>query len=91
MPSVRAEADPPYVPGELIISFQPGVTAEEIGHVYDDYDLLEEETLDSDRHDDDPEERLVTVPVELTESLTGILGRTRAWSTPSSTTSSPPT
>jgi len=75
MPSVRAEADPPYVPGELIISFQPGVTAEEIGDFYDDYDLLEEETLDSDLDDDDPEVRLVTVPGELTEALIGTLGQ----------------
>ena len=71
------DLEPPFVPGQLIISFKPGVTPEEIEDFYEDfydeYEIEEEEDLDSDDEDEDPEEKLTTVSVEVTKELIEIL------------------
>lgn len=74
---VSEDMEPPFVPGQVIISFKPGVTPEEIEDFYEDfydeYEIEEEEDLDSDDEDEDPEEKLTTVSVEVTKELIEIL------------------
>ena len=69
------EHGPDFVPGQLIISFHPDVTPDEIADFYREYNLRQVEDLDGDRRDDDPEEKLAAVPEEQTEDLIAVLER----------------
>ena len=70
-------AEPPFVPGQIIMSFKPGVTPEEIDDFYKDfygdYHLVEKENLSIDDKDDGPEERLASTSLEVTRELIEII------------------
>jgi len=72
-PSFAEDEEPLHVPNDLIISFNPGVSPDEIRDFYeeyfDEYEIEEEEDFDSDTEDDDPEERLATAAVPVTREL----------------------
>ena len=63
------------IPGELLVSFRPGVTQAEIARFYADHDLAEKEALDRHARADGPRLRLVSVPAARTEALIPILER----------------
>ena len=57
-----AEDEPEHVADQLIISFVPGVTDDQIEDFYDYYRLNEDDDLDAESDDDDEEEKLVGTP-----------------------------
>jgi subtilisin family serine protease len=71
------EFDHPYVSGQVIVSFKPGVSQEDIEDFYEDfyedYDLTEEENFDNDESDDDPEEKLVSTLLDVDSELIRII------------------
>ena len=69
------DEEPRFVPGELIISFLPGVTDEEIDDFYEEHDLFEEDDLDFDDEDDDEEEKLAATSAAITSELIELLER----------------
>ncbi len=59
----------PSVPGELIISFQAGVTARDIAAFYQKHRLLEKEDLGNKRGDAAPKDKLVKASAKITRAL----------------------
>ncbi|GIV78085.1 MAG: hypothetical protein KatS3mg050_2479 [Litorilinea sp.] len=76
LPVTRSQAPgPDYVPGELIIRFQPGVTQAEAEAFYQEHGLVQKDNLDEDRTDDAVELRLAAVPGDITQELLAQLAR----------------
>jgi len=67
----------PIVPNQIMLSFKPGVTLEEIQEFYedfyDDYEIKEKEVMDINLKDNDPEERLAVVPGVVTKEILEML------------------
>src|SRR5262245_8033205 len=63
------------IPGELIISFKPGVSQAEIGRFYDEHGYAEKEALDRHVHGNASRLKLVSVPAARTEKLISRLER----------------
>lgn len=57
--------DHPFVPGELIVGFKPGVSESSIAAFYNshqsDFGMTQKEDLDLDKRDNNPKEKLVTL------------------------------
>ena len=64
-----ARSGRPFVPGEVIVALEPGVTASQAADLYREYDLEKLESLDSDPGDRDPEEAVVDAPATGTGEL----------------------
>jgi subtilisin family serine protease len=64
---------PAFVPGQLIVRFQPGVTREQISDFYAQYGLAEKDNLDRDPTDTDEEMRLAAAPVDIDDQLIELL------------------
>ncbi|MEM7126588.1 MAG: CARDB domain-containing protein [Chloroflexota bacterium] len=62
------EEEPAYVPGQLIIGFKPGITKQQISDFYAEFGLSEKDDLDSNLDDDNPEQKLASVP-EVNDAL----------------------
>ena len=67
----------PIVPNQILLSFKPGVTLEEIQEFYedfyDDYEIKEKEVMDINLKDNDPEERLAVVSGVVTKEILEML------------------
>src|SRR5262245_45170196 len=75
-PAVDASARPvsaTIIPGELLVSFKPGVTKAEIGRFYRDYDLSEKEALGRFAQGNPGRLKVVSVPPAQTEAYVSIL------------------
>jgi len=70
-----AAASPAFVPGELIIAFQQGVTDRQIADFYRAHGANEDDDLDGDADDRDPEEKLVDVGRAVSDALIARLER----------------
>jgi subtilase family serine protease/subtilisin family serine protease len=66
---------PTYVPGQLIIRFQPGVTPDEIAAFFQEYGLTEMDDLDRAPVDAADALKLAFVPVEVNQSFIDTLER----------------
>ncbi len=66
---------PTYVPGQLIIRFQPGTTQEEIDAFYQEYGLTEMDDLDRAPTEETDPLKLAFVPVEVNQSFIDTLER----------------
>ncbi len=62
-----------FVPGQLLIRFRAGVTAEEIADFYATYGLAERENLDADLEDSEQGIRLAALPVDISPELIQVL------------------
>jgi uncharacterized repeat protein (TIGR01451 family) len=71
--TAQSDERPAFVPGQVIVRFQPGVTREQISDFYAQYGLSEKENLDSDPTDTDEEMRLAASPVDIDEQLIELL------------------
>lgn len=66
---------PAFVPGQLIIRFQPGLTPEEIQAFYEEYGLTEMDDLDPAPTDEERPLKLAFVPVDVDQELIDTLER----------------
>jgi hypothetical protein len=66
---------PAFVPGQLIIRFQPELTPEEIQAFYQEYGLTEMDDLDPAPADKDRPLKLAFVPVDVDQGLIDTLER----------------
>jgi subtilisin family serine protease len=63
------------IPGELLVSFRPGVSQADIGHFYTDYGFSEKEALDRNARGNASRLKLVSVPAARTTELIPVLER----------------
>ena len=71
--TAQSDERPAFVPGQVIIRFQPGVTREQISDFYAQYGLAEKQNLDRDPLDTDEEMRLAAAPVDIDDQLIELL------------------
>ena len=71
--TAQSEERPAFVPGQVIVRFQPGVTREQISDFYAQYGLSEKGNLDRDPLDTDEEMRLAAAPVDIDDQLIELL------------------
>ncbi|MGB5049071.1 MAG: CARDB domain-containing protein, partial [Caldilineaceae bacterium] len=71
--TAQSDERPAFVPGQVIVRFQPGVTREQISDFYAQYGLSEKGNLDRDPTDTDEEMRLAASPVDIDEQLIELL------------------
>ena len=65
----QEEVAPAFVPGQIIISFQPGLGEEEIAAFYQEYNLTQMDNLDPSAPDEGRLLALAFVPADVTPSL----------------------
>src|SRR5262245_1715161 len=63
------------IPGELLVSFKPGVSQADIGRFYTEHGLSEKEALDSYARENTGRLKLVSVPAARTTELIAVLER----------------
>ena len=68
-------ASPQFAPGELLVSFKPGVSQAEIGRFYAAHGFSEREALDGYTQGNAGRLKLVAVPAARTAALASVLGR----------------
>ena len=71
----QEEVTADFVPGQLIIAFQPWVTTEEIDEFYQEYNLTQMEDLDPGAPEDSQALVLAFVPADVTPNLVDTLER----------------
>lgn len=71
--TAQSDERPAFVPGQVIVRFQPGVTREQISDFYAQYGLSEKGNLDRDPTDTDEEMRLAASPVDIDDQLIELL------------------
>lgn len=71
--TAQSDERPAFVPGQVIVRFQPGVTKEQISDFYAQYGLSEKGNLDRDPADTDEEMRLAASPVDIDDQLIELL------------------
>ena len=71
--TAQSDERPAFVPGQVIVRFQPGVTREQISDFYAQYGLSEKGNLDRDPLDTDEEMRLAAAPVDIDDQLIELL------------------
>ncbi|MCL4834692.1 MAG: S8 family serine peptidase [Caldilineaceae bacterium] len=71
--TAQSDERPAFVPGQVIVRFQPGVTREQISDFYAQYGLAEKGNLDRDPTDTDEEMRLAASPVDIDDQLIELL------------------
>ncbi|RLT43111.1 MAG: hypothetical protein DWI57_04865, partial [Chloroflexi bacterium] len=71
--TAQSDERPAFVPGQVIVRFQPGVTREQISDFYAQYGLSEKGNLDRDPTDTDEEMRLAASPVDIDDRLIELL------------------
>ena len=71
--TAQSDERPAFVPGQVIVRFQPGVTREQISDFYAQYGLAEKGNLDRDPTDTDEGMRLAAAPVDIDDRLIELL------------------
>lgn len=71
--TAQSDERPAFVPGQVIVRFQPGVTREQISDFYAQYGLSEKANLDRNPLDTDEEMRLAAAPVDIDDQLIELL------------------
>ena len=71
--TAQSDERPAFVPGQVIVRFQAGVTREQISDFYAQYGLAEKQNLDRDPTDTDEEMRLAASPVDIDDRLIELL------------------
>lgn len=71
--AAQSDERPAFVPGQVLVRFQPGTTKEQISDFYAQYGLAEKENLDRDPLDTDEGLRLAASPVDIDDQLIELL------------------